>query len=234
MPQLTHRAALLVVCCVLAAGLYVGPLPAQDAGGASVRPDAAVALISATAGSGTCSGAGRLTCDLPPAGADPKALCAQLTACLENRRFTEGVIKRLILCEPLASKTKLGDVRVQALAAVSAIVEDGEERQHHAAYLIGGIGRGWCVLDELLDPLWSPNGCSATFHIGTRRGAGEQPWQATVASQRTCYDTRDQEELARGESNVRSVTCARARYAVAEGKARRVEWSERDGPCGLD
>jgi hypothetical protein len=103
-----------------------------------------------------------------------------------------GVVKELILCEPLASVTRLGDARVHALAAVSAIVEGPEARQYHAAYLLGSLDPSWCLLDELLDPIGSPNGCDASFRIAPRAGSSGQPWQAAVSAQRTCYDTRDQ------------------------------------------
>ena len=232
MQQLSYRSLLLGTGCALAAGLHGARLPAQDAARTPTTTHVAAALSSAqVAPTSICRSAGRLACDQAPSSADPKALCEQLTACLENRRFSEGVVKALILCEPLAAESKLGDARVRALAAVSAIVEDPEERQFQAAYLVGSLGGGWCVLDELLDPLWSPNGCEASFRIAPRAASGEQPWQASVSAQRTCYDTRDQEELARGESNVRSVACVKARYAVADGKVRRVEWSEREGAC---
>lgn len=101
----------------------------------------------------------------------------------------------------------------------------------HAAYLLGNIDQGWCVLDELLDPISSANGCDASFRITPRPASCEQAQEVTVCAQRTCYDTRDQAELAHGESNVRSVACAKVRYAVADGKVRRLEFSERDEAC---
>lgn len=220
MQQLMRRSSLVGASCALASALYVARPRAQDA-----------APAPASAPIGVCREAGRLACDRAPSSADPKALCAQLTACLENRRFGEGVVKDLILCEPIAAEAKLADAGVHALAAVSAIVESPEERQFHAAYLLGSVDQGWCVLDELLDPVSSPNGCDASFRIATRPAARERPQEAIVSAQRTCYDTRDQEELAHGESNVRSLACVKVRYAVADGKVRRVELSERDGAC---
>lgn len=180
---------------------------------------------------GICRSAGRLACDQPPSSADPKALCEQLTACLENRRFGGGVVKGVILCEPLASETKLGNAPVQALAAVSAIAENAEQSQFHAAYLVGRTAQGWCILDELLDPMSSPNGCDAKFRITAKPASHAEPQQATVSAQRTCYDTRDQQELARGESNVRSQSCAKVLYALAEGSLKRLEFSERASVC---
>lgn len=75
------------------------------------------------------------------------------------------------------------------------------------------------------------NGCDAAFRIARRAASPEQSWQETVSAQRTCYDTRDQTKLAQGESNVRSVTCTRVRYALADGRVRRLDWRERDGAC---
>ncbi len=241
MQQLRPHTLVVGATCALASALFVVRPRAQDAASPSPPSAPAASARAQRAPIGVCRSAGRLACDQAPSSADPEALCAQLTACLENRRFSEGVVKDLILCEPLAAQVKLVDARgpareqddagVRALAAVSAIVEDPEGRQFHAAYLVGAIDQGWCVLDELLDPLSSPNGCDATFRIAQRTASHEQPHQATVSAQRTCYDTRDQEELARGESNVRSVACAKVRYAVANGRVRRLEFSERDGSC---
>jgi len=209
MQQLKQRWVAMSVCCVLISALVVAKSRAQDAP------------------MGVCRTVGRLACDLAPSSSDPKALCAQLTACLENRRFAEGVVKDVVSCEPLAGEAKLSDAPVHALAAVSAMVESADQQQFYATYLVGSTDQGWCVMDELLDPSSSPNGCDATVRITSRRASHE----VTVSAQRTCYDTRDQEELAHGESNVRSVACVQIRYATADGRVRRLEFNERDGPC---
>jgi hypothetical protein len=111
------------------------------------------------------------------------------------------------------------------------MVQNADGQQFQATYLVGNTDQGWCVLDELLDPSSSPNGCDATVRIVPRSASRAHAPEATVSAQRTCYDTRDQEELARGESNVRSVTCVQIRYAMADGRVRRLEFNERDGLC---
>lgn len=78
------------------------------------------------------------------------------------------------------------------------------------------------------EAIWSPNGCKAQIRIESRRAS---PQQTDVSAERTCYDTRDQEELAHGESDVRSVACVQVRYAVAGGVVRRLAFSERDAAC---
>jgi hypothetical protein len=232
MQQLKHRSALLGSACAFAAALYVARPLAQDAPPAPApRSSPAASPRAQNVPVSVCRGTGRLACDQVPTSADPSSLCAHLTACLENRRFAEGVIEGVVLCSRLSSEIKLSDGRVHALAAVSAVVEASEGRQFHAAYLVGDVDQGWCLLDELLDPIWSPNGCDASFPVAPRPASREQPSQLTVSAQRTCYDTRDQGELARGESNVRSVACVSTRYALEAGTVRRLDSRERDGAC---
>lgn len=112
-------------------------------------PSPTPAAVSPT----SCAGAGPIACDLPPSSTRDE-LCAQIRQCVEERgRSQEWYLSKVTECSaPLQEKTLPGAASLSG----SAIVEVSgmhAKKPAHSAYLVARRADGYCLVDQLFDPV---------------------------------------------------------------------------------
>lgn len=177
-----------------------------------------------------CAGLGAFSCRALPFEELSTQACAHLRTCLEGRRSGDQVIRRVVGCSepgPVVPAPQPG----VAVAAVAAEI-DLDSPPFHGAYLFVRYEQGWCLVDQLLEPVWAHGGyCEADFRLQWERGDSDSAVALNTLSGRTCYMPLDQEEIAAGESDIAMSECRRARYELGKSGLTALSHSNTDGPC---
>ncbi|MET0384745.1 MAG: hypothetical protein ABW321_02240 [Polyangiales bacterium] len=175
-----------------------------------------------------CRSAGPLACEVPPSDATPDQICSQLQRCLRGRSLAGymDTIEEVTMCE-LRSDPAAPTLEGQpALALVSAIVESvSDTQQFYAVYLLQKLDLGWCPVDELLRPEWSPRSCDQDVEISWSPAPHDKTGkrqQAKILAKRICHANLDQEDVPSREADIRSEECVVARYQPTDAKVARV------------
>jgi hypothetical protein len=199
------------------------PAPAPSAGAGVARA--------------SCAGLGPASCDRPPS--TSAGLCASLAGCVRDDTGNLNLDGLTLDCrrDPFeappetaftAKTPALAGTGVRATSIVNVVASEDDAMRFGAAYLVAELAEGSCIVDNVL-----PWGSSyADTEIATRwESAPTAPPRLHVRAHRTTFTVLDQEELARGESNVTSEICARRSYDVAGGRFVRSSQGETDGKC---
>jgi hypothetical protein len=115
-----------------------------------------------------------------------------------------------------------------ALVKVVA-VEDGYREAFGVAYLVAEFADGSCLVDVVHD--WDRHSASAETTFGTEWTHAPQGFRLQVESRQILRESLDAEELAAGESDVRSDYCQHITYGVVEGRFERLAASSSQGSC---
>lgn len=120
---------------------------------------------------------------------------------------------------------------VEGTALVTLVaVEDGYRAVFGAVYLVADFADGSCLVDVVHD--WDRHSASAETTFRTEWKPAPRGLRLQVESRQLLRESLDPEELAAGESDVRSDYCQRITYDVIEGRFERVAQSSTQGPCG--
>lgn len=195
-----------------------------------------------TAGSAlraSCAGLGPAACDRPPS--TSAVLCQSLAGCVRDPSGNFNFASMTVECNgersESAGQTAFTQTEpappasgVRATSFLDVVAGEDGAMQLGASYLVAELPEGRCIVDAVLSWAGSHSDTELSARWDT---SAESPARLHVRAHRTTFTVLEQEELARGESNVMSEICARRSYAVAGGRFTLVEHSEAPGTCAV-
>lgn len=185
----------------------------------------------------SCVDLGPASCERPPS--TSAGLCESLAGCVHDASGNLNLEGLVFDCkrEPFGAapetaftKSAAAPVRsgVSATSIVNVVASENDAMRFMASYLVAELGEGLCIVDGVLP--WGGAHADTEYSMRWEPAAGA-PTRLHVRAHRVTYTVLDQDELARGESNVVNDVCALRSYEVVAGRFTRVSHNETDGQC---
>jgi hypothetical protein len=187
-----------------------------------------------------CDGVGPMACKAAPS--SHAELCASASTCIESFTTDKNYVSNMsIECDasdrknietayskpvPAPRESGLSELSLVTMVAV----EDEYRNVFGSSYLVATRAHGSCLVDVVHG--WDRHSLTPDTSFVAEWRPAAHGFRLDVRSRQVLHEALDQEELASGESDVRSDDCVRITYDVAAGRFTRVSESTAEGDCG--